>query len=121
MIVAGCVLDIEDVSSADLRELSRKKSKKTLRAAGVWKPVSFKLALVCFIPACVDFISIFRYLYVYIFIAIFITRWLLKLKVNIYHSVLLNFNTFIRPGECLHFYWHIKINVNIVIVKHTML
>ncbi len=61
MKVAGCVLDIEDVSSADLRELSLKKSKKTLRAAGVWKPVSFKLARVCFIPACFDFISIFIY------------------------------------------------------------
>ncbi len=60
MKVPGCVLDIEDVSSADLRELSQK-SQKTLRAAGVRKPVSFKLALACFKPACYDFLSIFIY------------------------------------------------------------
>ncbi len=40
MKVPGCVLDIEEASSADLRESSRKKSQKTLRAAGVRKPVS---------------------------------------------------------------------------------
>ncbi len=52
MKVPGWVLDIEDVSSADLRESSCKKSQKTLQAAGVRKPVSFKLALVSFIPTC---------------------------------------------------------------------
>ncbi len=45
MKVPGCILDIEDASSADLKESSREKSQKTLRAAGVRKPVSFKLAL----------------------------------------------------------------------------
>ncbi len=45
MKVPGCVLDIEDASSADLRESSRYKSQKTLRVAGVEKPVRFKLAL----------------------------------------------------------------------------
>ncbi len=59
MKVPGCVLDIEDVSSVDLRESSHLKSQKTLRVAGVRKPVSFKLALVCFILACFDLISIF--------------------------------------------------------------
>ncbi len=65
------------------------KSQKTLRAAGVRKPVSFKLTLA--------------------------NTWrLLKLKVNIYRFVLLNINInkVIRPGESLHFYWHIKINLN---------
>ncbi len=61
MKVSGCILDFEDVSSADLRESSRYKSQKTLLAAGVRKPVSFKLALVWFIPACFNFISIFIY------------------------------------------------------------
>ncbi len=45
MKVPRYVLDIEDVSSADLRESSRQKSQKVLWAAGVRKPVSFKLTL----------------------------------------------------------------------------
>ncbi len=45
MNVPGYVLDIEDVSSADLRESSRSKSQKTLRADDLQNPVSFKLAL----------------------------------------------------------------------------
>ncbi len=48
------------------------KSPKMLRAAGVQKPVSFKLALA--------------------------NTWRL-LKVNIYRFVLLNFNKVLRPGE----------------------
>ncbi len=45
MNVPGYVLDIEDVSSADLRESSRSKSQKTLRADDLQNPVSFKLTL----------------------------------------------------------------------------
>ncbi len=78
-----------------------------LRAAGVRRPVSFKLALIL--------LALTSYQY------LFITRRLLKLKVNIYRFVLLNFNKVIRPGESLYFYWHIKINLNIVIVKHITL
>ncbi len=70
-----------------LERIEPLESQKTLQAAGVRKPVSFKLALA--------------------------NTWrLLKLKVNIYRFVLLNFNKVIRPGESLHFYWHIKMNLN---------
>ncbi len=41
------------------------------------------------------------------------------MKVNIYHFVLLNINKVVRPGEGLqYFYWHIQINLSVVIVKH---
>ncbi len=43
--VLECVLVIKDASSTNLRESNRLKSQKTLRAAGVQKTVSFKLAL----------------------------------------------------------------------------
>ncbi len=70
------------------------------RHCGGWcrKLVSFKLALVCLKPAC-----LISYLY------LFINWQFLKLKVNIYRFVLLNFNKVMRPGESLHFYWHIQI------------
>ncbi len=44
MKVPGCVLDIEDASSADLRESSRLKSQKTLQAGRCTEAYKLKLA-----------------------------------------------------------------------------
>ncbi len=53
--------DVFLISRMQTWENRESKSQKTLRAVGVRKPVSFKLALGRFIPACFDFISIFIY------------------------------------------------------------
>ncbi len=86
MKVPGCVLDIEDASSADFKESSRYKSQKTLR-----RPVYGSLYALNSLSFTLNLLALTSYLY------LFITRRLLKLKVIIYRFVLLNFNKVMRP------------------------